>query len=114
MGQVLIDHARGRDAAKRGGQWQRVVLDEVANELQTEQATLIDVTDAIERIGKEDERLRHGVELRFFGGLRNPEIAEVQGVSLSTVEADWRVARAWLRRELGTPRDGEDQPSGSA
>jgi RNA polymerase sigma factor (TIGR02999 family) len=100
MGQVLIDHARGRDAAKRGGDWKQVGMEEAVRALRLEQADVIDVTDALETLREIDDRKARVVELRFYGGLGNAEVAEALGISLSTVESDWRAARAWLRREL--------------
>ena len=102
MRQVLIDHARRRKADKRGGGWQRVTLSGVgAGSAGLAQVDAIDLENALEKLAVIDERRSRVVELRFFGGLTNVEVAEVLGVSAATIEGDWRFARAWLSRELG-------------
>ncbi|MEM6673170.1 MAG: ECF-type sigma factor [Planctomycetota bacterium] len=99
MRRVLVDHARGKDAAKRGGGWEKITLEAGLVEGEQEIDTLaLDV--ALTRLAEVDERRARVVELRFFGGLTNREVAEHLGVSETTVEADWRFARAWLGREL--------------
>ena len=103
MRNLLIDHARGRGRAKRGGAWHRVTLAEsltpfTRGELDVDQ--LLALNEALERLAELDERQGRVVELRFFGGLTVPEVATVLGVSTRTVEGDWTHARAWLRREL--------------
>jgi RNA polymerase sigma factor (TIGR02999 family) len=100
MRRILIDHVRGRRAAKRGGAWRRVTLEEAVETLAHEQLDLIDLDEALTRLAEVDPREARVVELRFFGGLSNVEVAEVLRVSVRTVEDDWRMARAWLRREL--------------
>jgi RNA polymerase sigma-70 factor (ECF subfamily) len=100
MRQVLVDHARRHSAAKRGGGRRRIMLDSsVASEKQ-DPVDLLALDEALERLSALDERQGRIVELRFFGGLTTKEAAELLGVSLSTVEADWRMARAWLHRAL--------------
>ena len=100
MRQVLIDHARGRAAEKRGGGRLRIGLHrDIAMKPDTE----IDFTavhDAIERLRELHDRQAEVVTLRLFGGLTMREIAEVLNVSIRTVEGDWAVACAWLRRDL--------------
>jgi RNA polymerase sigma-70 factor (ECF subfamily) len=101
MRQVLVDHARARNAEKRGGGQQRLTLSGVGkNGVQSTAVDVLDVHEALERLAEEDERLVQVVECRFFGGLTIPETADLIGVSQSTVEADWRFAKAWLKREL--------------
>ncbi len=106
MRQILVDHARARGAIKRGGQMVRVTLDEA---LLRDQACDVDMgalDDALGELEKVDSRKSRVVELRFFGGMTNQEAAEVLGVSPKTTEADWYVARAWLRRALsGEPSE---------
>lgn len=103
MRRVLIDHARGRDALKRGAGWQRVTL---AHELGTpngrelDAETLLSLQRALDKLRELDERQARIAELRFFGGLTVAEVAELLGVSKRTVEGDWTHAKAWLRREL--------------
>lgn len=106
MRQILADHARRRGAAKRGGDWARLSLDHaVANGAEAE--VDIEQLDAVlTKLEALDDRRHRVVLLRFFGGLTVEEAARVMGVSTSTVEGDWRSARAWLSMELskrGTP-----------
>ena len=103
MRNLLIDQARRRASAKRGGQQQKITLvDEVSSsenrDLDTDQ--LLTLNAALERLADEDERAAKIVELRYFGGLKVDEVAEVLGVSKRTVEGHWTHARAWLAREL--------------
>jgi RNA polymerase sigma-70 factor (ECF subfamily) len=97
---ILVDHARGHQRAKRGGDRKRVCLDE--NEVITEERELdlLALDEAMEKLAGLNERQSRIVELRFFGGLTAKEVAEVLGISSRTVDGDWAMARAWLRREL--------------
>ena len=99
MRQVLVDHARSRNYEKRGGNLQQVSLDG-ADVARGQAADIIAVDDALQTLAALDARQSQIVELRFFGGLTIPETAEVLGISHATVEREWNVARAWLRREL--------------
>jgi RNA polymerase sigma factor (TIGR02999 family) len=100
MRRVLIDRWKRKTAAKNGGGWVREPLDEhFAAPCKAEEEALA-VHACLERLEHERPRQAKVVELRFFGGLTNPEIAAYLHVSLSTVEADWRFARAWLHLEL--------------
>ncbi len=99
---ILIDHARVRRAAKRGG-GQRMTLSWADAEVSGHgELDLIELEDALQRLAQLSARQAKVVELRFFAGLEVNETAEVLGVSPRTVKGDWRVARAWLARELGT------------
>jgi RNA polymerase sigma factor (TIGR02999 family) len=103
MRNLLIDHARRRASAKRGGGRQRVTLvngaaAERGGELELDQLLSLDA--ALERLAEHDERQAQVVELRYFGGLKVDEVAEVLGVSKRSVEGYWTHARAWLLREL--------------
>ncbi len=100
MRQVLRDHARGRRAAKRGGGAQREALDDIATPGGETFVSAVALDDALEKLSGLDARKARLVELRFFGGLTAEETAEALGVSLSTVEKEWRSTRAWLSREL--------------
>jgi len=102
MRQVLIDHAARRAAQKRGGAAQRVALDDahVASVPDDSCHDLIALDEALERLAAEDARKAQVVIMRYFGGLTMEQIACVLRVSLSTVESDWRLARAWLSKEL--------------
>jgi RNA polymerase sigma factor (TIGR02999 family) len=100
MRRILVDHARTRKAEKRGGSRFAVTLghaDEVSASPETD---LLAVHEALERLAALDPQQARVVELRFFGGLSIEEAAEVLGVGHATVEREWKMARAWLRREL--------------
>src|SRR5215210_2601217 len=100
MRRILIDHARKHARAKRGGGAHKVSLDEVAV-LSRERASEVGALDeALERLAVVDPRRAQVVELRFYGGLSNDEVAEVLNISPNTVMRDWNMARAWLYREL--------------
>lgn len=101
MRMVLVDHARARGAAKRGGSQSRELLDDAVVSFEERAFALVDLDDALGRLGEMDESLAKIVELRFFGGLTIEDAALVLGTSTSTVERGWRTARAWLRKELG-------------
>src|SRR5262245_40982833 len=104
--QVLVDHARAKGADKRGAGRVRVELDP---ELRTASQTFVDfdaIHAALERLGALHARQAEVVTLRVFGGLAMEQIAAVVGTSKRTVEADWAVARAWLRRELSGEAPG--------
>lgn len=100
MRQILADHARKRRAAKRGGDWQRVAFDPLVTPPMESQIDSVVLDDALSRLAELNDRKHRVVLLRFFGGLSLPEIAEIEDVSLTTIEGDWRGARAWLSAEL--------------
>jgi RNA polymerase sigma factor (TIGR02999 family) len=100
MRQILVDHARHRGRAKRGGEQVRVALDEALDVAQTPDADLVALDEALTALAQFDPQQSRVVELRYFGGLTIAETAEVLGVSDSTVEREWNLARAWLLREL--------------
>ncbi|MFH1418053.1 MAG: sigma-70 family RNA polymerase sigma factor [Planctomycetota bacterium] len=97
---ILVDHARTHQRAKRGGGRQRVRLDEDLAIRKERDIDLVALDEAMERLARLNERQARIVELRFFGGLGLKEVAECLGVSPRTVDGDWSMARAWLRREL--------------
>ena len=100
MRRVLIDHARRKLAGKRGGDQIKVTLnEEVAGTVASPEA-LIELDTALERLEELSPRQRQVVEMRFFGGMTHEEVAEVIGVSVPTVRRDWRLAQAWLNREM--------------
>lgn len=99
--QILVDHARTRQARKRGGDWLRITLGDQADWRSGSQLDTLALDDALNRLAALSERQAQVVELRFFGGLSVEETAHVIGVSERTVKGDWKVARAWLWRELG-------------
>jgi len=100
MRRVLVDHARAKKRAKRGGDRQRIEwTEEIVAECHRD-IDLLEIDDALSTLAERDPRQATIVELRFFGGLGMEEIARVLGVSKRTVEAEWTMIRAWLRREL--------------
>lgn len=100
MRRVLLEHARSRLAAKRGGGAQRVTLFEVPSALAEEPEALVVLDGVLEQFARVDPTGAKVVELRYFGGLDTAEAADVLGVSTRTVERGWRAARAWLRDRL--------------
>jgi RNA polymerase sigma factor (TIGR02999 family) len=100
MREVLVDHARRRNAAKRGGGRQRLALDAVLLSFEERDLDVVALHEALERLAAFHSRQSQVVELRFFGDCTVPEIAALLGVSVSTVESDFRIARAWLRQQL--------------
>lgn len=104
MRHILVDFARSRDRIKRGGGLEQVSLDEALTISANHTAELLDLDEALTKLSKLDERQSQVVELRFFAGLSEAEIAEVLKVSERTVQSDWRQARSWLLRELSRER----------
>jgi len=100
MRRILVDFARSRNYAKRGGAAHYVSLDETMVVSREKDADLVALDDALDSLARLNERQSRVVELRFFGGLELQEIAEVLKVSVGTVRRDWSIARAWLHREL--------------
>lgn len=100
MRQVLVDHARKRDAAKRGAGVAMVRISNVDAGLDVDLDEMIALDDALQRLGARNPRLPRVVELRFFAGLSEDEVAQVLGVTARTVQRDWVAARAWLHKEL--------------
>jgi RNA polymerase sigma factor (TIGR02999 family) len=97
---VLVDAARSRRSLKRGADAVPAALDEDLLVSETPPADIIALDDALQALSAIDDRKNQVVELRFFGGLTVEETAEVLGVSPETVKRDWKLAKAWLRREL--------------
>src|SRR5262249_53890441 len=100
MRQILVNHALAQNAAKRGGGRERIALDDAVSLKDGTDVDMLALDEALKRLGAADDRKHRIVELRFFAGLTMDEIAEVLGVSKTTVESDWRAARAWLNVEL--------------
>jgi RNA polymerase sigma factor (TIGR02999 family) len=111
MRQVLVDFARRRRAAKRGGEWSRVSLSDGDGALDVELDEVLAIDAALEQLEAVDRRLRQVVELRFFAGVPEQELAQILGVSARTVERDWIKARLFLVRELD-PRRSQGGPPG--
>jgi RNA polymerase sigma-70 factor, ECF subfamily len=101
MRQLLVEHVRLRRAQKRGGGWRRVPLDDLTDHLEQLRLDAEAVHEALERLATFHERQSQVVTLRFFGGFTVEEVAEQLGISVSTVESDFRIARAWLHSQLG-------------
>jgi RNA polymerase sigma-70 factor (ECF subfamily) len=101
MREVLIDHARRRSADRRGGGRRRVALDLVADYFDEQGLDVVAVHEALDRLAEVNERQSQVMTLRYFGGLTVAEVAAALGVSVVTVERDWRLARAWLSDQLG-------------
>jgi RNA polymerase sigma-70 factor (ECF subfamily) len=107
MRRILVNHARDRSAAKRGGQVERVPLTDAADALAMPQVDVIAIHDALDRLHELDARKSRIVELKFFGGLTTGEISEVMEISPATVEREWSFARAWLYDVISA---GDPQP----
>jgi len=106
MRRILVDHARARGAAKRGGPGVRLALGDADAAIDEPASLVAAVDEALERLAVLDPEQARLVELRYFGGLTIEETAEVLGTSPATVKREWVVARAWFRRELGE-KDGD-------
>ena len=100
MRQILVDHARSRASAKRGGGEVVIELDEGLAAAPSPEANLLELDDALKRLAEIDPRKSQVIELRFFGGLNLEETAEALKVSTKTVQRNWDLARGWLYREL--------------
>jgi RNA polymerase sigma-70 factor, ECF subfamily len=100
MRQILVDYAKSQQRQKRGAGANKVELDETALVSPEQSDAILDLNDALERLTSLDSRAAQGVELRYFGGLNQDEIAEVLKISAVTVRPDWVFARAWLYKEL--------------
>lgn len=108
MRRVLVDHARSRGYAKRGGGAQRVELDEATSVAQKQADDLIALDDALTGLATLDPRKSKIVELRYFGGMSVEETAEALGVSAVTILRDWKTAKAWLLRAI-SPQDSAEE-----
>jgi RNA polymerase sigma factor (TIGR02999 family) len=100
MRRILVDHARAHQAAKRGGVREKLEFDEALAPSDERAVDLIALDDALQDLVTFDVRKSRIVELRFFGGLSIEEIGEVLAISPRTIRREWRVAKAWLRREI--------------
>jgi RNA polymerase sigma factor (TIGR02999 family) len=102
MRQILVDHARGHRAAKRGGGY-KLELSEADSPQPGLNLDMVALDDALNELARLDAQQARIVELRFFGGLSIEETAQVVGVSPTTIKREWATARAWLRREMAKP-----------
>ena len=108
MRRILVDHARSRRYAKRGGDARQVSFDEAAIVSRERSAELVAIDDALTDLAAHDPRKSQIVELRFFGGLNIKETAEVMGISPTTVQREWRSAKAWLYQAIREGTGNED------
>ncbi len=100
MRRILVDNARRKQRRKRGGDWERVDLEEVDIPSPMPDDQLLELDEALTRLAAVDHRAADVVKLRYFVGLTEPEVARELGLSVATVERSWAFARAWLFREL--------------
>lgn len=100
MRQILVDHARKRARAKRGGDWERVALSDDPGLEAASPLEFLEFDEALTRLAAMDERMARVVELRVFAGMNAREVAHVLGISGRTVHDDWRVARMWFADEM--------------
>jgi RNA polymerase sigma-70 factor, ECF subfamily len=100
MRRILVDYARSHKADKRGGEAEKVSLDDAFIFVKSRPNEMIALDEALEELAKVDVRRSRVVELKFFGGLNNDEIAKILDVHVNTVLRDWNLARAWLKAEL--------------
>lgn len=110
MRHYLIDHARMKGRQKRGGDRRKLEFDEAIMACQQQRDDFLALNEALDELAHVDPRKAQLVEMRYFGGMSNQEIARVLEISLATVKRDWTVARAWLLSELrdGEPVDGRE------
>jgi RNA polymerase sigma-70 factor (ECF subfamily) len=104
MRRILVDYARSRHYAKRGGGAPKVSFDEIMAVSGGRAADVVALDEALTTLGELDQRKSRMVELRFFGGLSIEETAEVLGVSPGTIRRDWTLTKAWLQREINSTR----------
>jgi RNA polymerase sigma factor (TIGR02999 family) len=98
---ILVNHARDRQAQKRGGKRVKLTLSYVNGLSQTREQDVLELNEALERLERFEPRAARVVELRFFAGLTEAEAAEALGISVASLKRDWAFARAWLLRQLG-------------
>ena len=104
MRHILVDSARKKARLKRGGDWQRLDLDDVEVAADADPDSLLAVHEALEEFFREDPEKAELVKLRFFGGLSLPQAAQAMGLSLATAKRHWTFARAWLYRHISKAR----------
>jgi RNA polymerase sigma-70 factor (ECF subfamily) len=100
MRRILVDYARAYGAEKRGGSAEKIALEDAFVFVKERPSEMIALDEALEELAKVDPRRSRVVELKFFGGLTNEEIAEILGVHENTVLRDWNLARAWLKTQI--------------
>jgi RNA polymerase sigma factor (TIGR02999 family) len=107
MRQILVEHARARHALKRGGEAQKLSLDEAMDQPEERELDLMALDDALNDLAKFDPQQARIVELRYFAGLTIEETAQLLGISPATVKREWNLARAWLHREISQDADSQ-------
>ena len=110
MRRILVSHARKKNAEKRGGKEPAVTFTDGMTPYDARLSEMIDLDDALEKLEKLDERQAKIVQYRFFGGMSYKEIADVLGGTDHSVRYDWRLARAWLKREMGRTTPDPSSP----
>ena len=100
MRRILVDHARRKQSAKRGGELTRITLSEALGGTEDDKVDLVFLDDVLTRLGEIFPQQSRVVELRFFAGLTVEETAEALGISTATVSREWTMAKAWLRRAM--------------
>jgi RNA polymerase sigma factor (TIGR02999 family) len=100
MRRILVERARRRNRAKRGGEWQRVDITQIDVALAEDDGMVLAVSEALDRLAEKDPAGAELIKLRFFAGLPNVEAAEILGLSERTAKRTWAYARAWLFEEL--------------
>ncbi len=108
MRNLLVDHARTRGRQKRGGNRQKFSFDEAMLACDQQRDEFLALDEALEKLGKLEPRKSQVVEMRYFGGMNNEEVANMLDISIATVKRDWVVAQAWLRRELQQSSVGDE------
>lgn len=109
MRRILVDYARARRYSKRGGEWRQVPLNEAVALFRDRRTDIVALDDALTALAGIDPRKSRVVEMRFFGGLNNKEVAELLHVSEETVLRDWRLAKVWLLKELSQTEPDEER-----
>ena len=107
MRRILVERARRRQSAKRGGSLQRVALDEAILPVDDPKEDILALNEALDRLAAEDDKLAEVVKLRYFAGLTLNQIAELMGVTRRTLDRHWALGRAWLYQEM---TGGQDTP----
>jgi RNA polymerase sigma-70 factor (ECF subfamily) len=110
MRRILVDHARGKKAGKRGGESRRIPLDDVVAWYEERRIDLPELDAALARLAERDARKARVVELRFFAGLSVEQVAQALAIPLRTVERDWTLARAWLKHTLAATKPDTPAP----
>jgi len=100
MRQILVEHVRKRQAQKRGGEMMKITFDDAANLNMTKPSNMVRLDEVLDKLESFDSRKSRLVELRFFAGMSLDEIAEIFGVSVSTVKREWLLAKAWLYNKM--------------